>query len=105
MHRFPIICRNHFDRIPGTAIEKRPIRAFARTLLTSDAEIRIDFDAAERRMIGVGYPKHTGLDGTVFDASGRAGAASTAISCDREDAWLLLALRLTVADRHRPLFF
>ena len=68
MHRFPVIRWHHLDRVPGAAIEKRAIRPFADAFLAADAEIWIDFDAAERRMILVGYPEHACLNGTVFDA-------------------------------------
>src|ERR1044071_3940221 len=102
MHRFPIVGWDHFDCIPGTAIEESSVGTFARAFLTTNTEIRIDLNAAERWMVGVGPPKHTGFDRTVLDTCGRAGATSAAISRDREDARLLFALSLAVADRHRP---
>src|SRR5947208_2636617 len=75
MHGFPIVGRNHLNCIPRTAIEEGAVRAFAGALLTANAEIRIDFDAAEGWMIFIGHPEHAGFDGAVFDARGRAGAA------------------------------
>ena len=105
MHRLPIVCRNHFNRIPRTAIEKGSIGAFARALLTANAEIGIDFDATERRMIFVRHPEHAGFDGTVLNASGRAGAASAAVSRDGENARSLLALGFPITNRHRPFLF
>src|SRR5437660_9015842 len=86
VHCLPIISRNHFDRIPRAAIEKCSIRAFADALLTTNAEIRIDFDAAERRVIRIRHPEHASFDRAVFDTSGRTGAASTAVSRDCQNA-------------------
>src|SRR2546421_3185964 len=103
VHCFPILGRNHLNRIPRTAVEKRSIRSFARAFLTADAKIRIDFDASEWRMIFVRHPEHAGFDRTVFDTCGRAGTASAAIRRDCEDARLLLAGSFAVADRHGPL--
>ena len=102
MERFPIVGWDHLDRVPGTAIEKRAIRAFARTLLTANAEIRIDFDPSKRRVVLVGNPKHTGFNRTIFDTRRRTGAAGAAISRDRQYARALLARRLSVALRHWP---
>ena len=68
MHGFPIIRRNHFDRIPRAAVEEGAVRAFAGALLTTNAEIRIDFDTAKGRMIFVGHPEHASFDRTVLDA-------------------------------------
>ena len=67
VHRFPIIRRDHLNRVPGTAIEKRSIRTFARALLAADTEIRIYFDSTERRMVFIGHPEHAGFDRTVLD--------------------------------------
>lgn len=68
VHHFPIIGRYHFNRIPRTAIEKSAVWALARTFLATDAEVWVDFYAAEWRMIFIGHPEHTGFDGTVLDA-------------------------------------
>ena len=68
MNGFPVIGRYHFNCIPGAAIEKCAVWSFADALLAANAEIWIDFDASERRMIFVGHPEHTCFDGTVFDA-------------------------------------
>ena len=67
MHRLPIVGRNHFNRIPRTAVEKGPIRTFADAFLTTDAEIGIDFDAAEGWMIRVRHPEHASFDWTVLN--------------------------------------
>ena len=56
MYGFPVVGRNHLDRVPRTAIEKCPVRTFARALLAADAEIRIYFDSPERRMVFIGNP-------------------------------------------------
>ena len=68
VHHLPIFSWNHFDCIPRTAIQECAIGAFADALLTADAQIGIDFDATEGRMIFVGYPKHARFDGTVLNA-------------------------------------
>ena len=105
MNGFPIVSGNHFNRIPWTTVEEGSVGSLTRTLLTSDTEIRIDFDTAERWVILVRDPEHAGFDRAVFDASRRTGAAGAAISSNGEDARSFLALGFTVADRHRPFLF
>jgi hypothetical protein len=97
MHGFPIIGRHHLDRIPRTAIQERAVWSFAYAFLTADAEIRIDFNTAEWRMIFVRHPKHAGFDRTVFDAGWGARAPRAAVGCDRKYSRSLLARRLAVA--------
>lgn len=96
MHRFPIIGRHHFNRVPRAAVKKRAVGSLAGALLAADAEIRIHLDATEWRMVLVRYPEHAGFDRTVFNASWRAGATRTAVGSDRKDAWSLFARRLAV---------
>ena len=67
MYRFPVVGRNHLDRVPRTAIEKRAVRTFARALLATDAEIRIYLDSSEGRVIFIRDPEHAGFNRTVFD--------------------------------------
>ena len=55
-------------------------------------------------MVFIRHPNHAGLDGTVFDAGGGASATGAAIGSDSEYSRLLLARRLTVANRHGPMF-
>ena len=105
MNCFPIVGWNHVNRIPGTTVQECSIGSLARTLLTSNTEIGIDFDTAERRVILVRDPEHTGFDGTVFDASWRACAPGAAVSGNGEDPRSLLARCFAVTDRHRPFFF
>src|SRR5207248_11703506 len=105
VHRFRIVSRNHFDRIPRTTIKECSVRSLARALLTSNTEIRIDFDSSKRRMIFVRNPEHAGFDGAVLNASRRARATRAAIGSDRENAWPLLARRFTIADGHGPILF
>ncbi len=105
MHGFPVVGRYHFNRVPGTAIKESAIRSFADAFLAADTEIGIDFDAAERRMILVGYPEHARLDGTVLYACRRACAPGAAVSRDRKYAWLLLTRSFAVANRHGPMLF
>ena len=97
MHGFPIIRRNHFNRIPRTAVEEGAVRTFARALLATNAKVGIDFDAAEGWMIGIGHPEHAGFDWAVLDAGGRAGAAGAAVGRDCQDARPLLARGFAVA--------
>jgi len=68
MHRFPIVGRHHFNRIPGAAVEKSAIRSFANAFLATNAEIGIDFDAAKRRVIFVRHPEHARFDRAILDA-------------------------------------
>src|SRR5713226_4870008 len=97
MHCFPIVGGDHFDRVPRAAVEKRSVWSFADAFLTTDAEVRIDFDAPERRMVFVGHPEHASFDRAVLDARRRAGATSAAVSGDGEYARLLLASGFAVA--------
>src|ERR1041384_202685 len=65
---FPIICRHHFDRVPWTTVKKRSVWSLARTFLTTNAEIRIDFDSPKRWMIFVRHPEHASLNWAVLNA-------------------------------------
>ena len=51
MQCFPVISWHHLDRVPGATIEKRAIGSFANTLLTTYAEIGIDFDSTETKVV------------------------------------------------------
>ena len=104
MHCFPVIGRHHLDRVPRTTVEKRAVGTLGGALLAADAEIRIYFDSAERWMVFIGHPKHTGFNRTVLDTRRRSRAARAAIRGDCEYAWPLLACGLSVAQRHRPVF-
>ena len=97
MHGFPVVGGDHLNCVPGTAVEEGAVRALARAFLTANTQIRIDFDAAEGWMIGIGYPEHAGFDGAVLDAGGRAGAAGAAVGRDCQDARPLLARGFAVA--------
>ena len=68
MYSFPIVGGHHFDSVPGTTVEKRSIGSFADTLLATDTEIRIDFDAPKGRMILVGDPEHAGFNWAILNA-------------------------------------
>ena len=102
--RFPVVSGYHVDRVPRTAIEKRPIRALAGALLTADTEIWVDFDSSKRRMVIIRHPEHTGFNRTILDTRRRSGAARATIGGDCEYARPFLAGRLSVALRHRPMF-
>ena len=84
----------HFDGVPGAAVEEGAVGAFGGTLLTADAELGIDFDAAEGRVVLIGDPVHAVGDGAIGDAGGRARAARAALGDDGELLGLLLARRL-----------
>lgn len=103
MHCFPIVGRNHLDRVPRTAIKEGPVGSFARTLLAANTKIRIDFDPAEWWMIFVRDPEHACFDWAVVNAGRRACAPGAAVSSNGQYARPLLALRFAVADRHRPM--
>ena len=103
MHCFPIVGRDHFNRIPGTSIEEGAVWPLTCTLLTSDTEIRVDFDAAEGWMIFVGHPKHAGFNRTILDARRRARASGAAIGGDGQYARTLFARGFTIPNRHRPM--
>ena len=102
MHGFPVVGRHHLDRIPRTTIEKRTVRTFARTLLATDAEIRIDFDSSKWRMVFIRHPKHAGFDRTVLDTRRRTGTTGAAVGGNREDARPLLSRGFSVALGHWP---
>ena len=104
MHRFPIVGRNHFDRVPRTAIKKRAVRTFAGALLTADTEVRIYFDSTKRWVVFIRDPEHTGFDRAILDTRRRSGATSAAVRGDRQYARPLLARCFSVALRHRPVF-
>ena len=82
MDCFPIVGRNHLDRVPRTTIEEGSVGTLTRTLLTADTEIRIDFDTAERWVILVRDPEHAGFDRAVFDAGRGTGATCAAVGRD-----------------------
>lgn len=105
MDCFPVVCGNHLDRIPWTSVEEGSVGSFTDTLLTSDTEIRIDFDTAEGWMIFVRNPEHARFDRAVFDACRRTRASGAAIGGNGEDARPLFAGRFAVTRRHWPLFF
>src|SRR4051812_24851514 len=105
VHRLPVVGRHHLDCVPRTAVEERAVRPLADALLAADAEVRVNLYPPEGRVVFVGNPEHTRINGTVLDARGRARTARAAIGGDGEYARLLLARRLAVADRHRPVLF
>ena len=102
MQRFPVVGRYHLDRVPGTAVQERAIGAFARTFLTADTKIRINFDAAERRVVFVWDPEHASFNRAILDACRRAGATGATVSGDSEYPWPLLSSSFSVALGHRP---
>src|SRR5436309_11275041 len=59
---------HHDDGVPRTAIEEAAVGAFAKALLTADAENRVNLDAAKRRTVFIWDPEHAVLDRAVFHA-------------------------------------
>src|ERR1700757_1317911 len=82
---------DHDDSVPRAAVEESSLRTFTEALLTSDAEKRVYFDAAVRRMIVIRYPKHAIFHRAVLDAGRRSRAARTALSDDGKFFRLFLA--------------
>ena len=105
MHSFPIVGRNHFNSIPGTAVEECAVGSFADAFLAADTEVRINFDPAKRWVIVVRDPEHAGFDRTVLDTGRRTRAAGAAIGSDGQNTWPLLARGFAVTLRHRPMLF
>ena len=105
MHCFPIIGGHHLNRVPGAAIQECAVWTLADAFLTANTEIRINFDAPERRMIFVGDPEHAGFNGTILDASRRTCAPSAAVGGNCKNSRSLLARRLTIPFRHGSVFF
>src|SRR5437764_6343776 len=105
VHGLPVFRGNHLDCVPRAAVEESAVGAFADALLAADAEVWVNLYATEGRVVVVGNPEHARLDGAVLDAGGRACTARTAVGRDGEQARLLLARRLAVALRHRPMLF
>jgi hypothetical protein len=102
---FPVISWHHFDGVPRATIKEGAIRSLAGALLATDAEIWINFDSPEWRVILVWYPEHTRFDWAIFNAGRRAGAAGATVGSDCKDSRPFLARRFAVALRHRPMFF
>jgi hypothetical protein len=102
---FPVIGWHHLDGVPWAAVKEGAIGSLAGALLATDAEVWINFDSPEWRVILVWYPEHTGFDWAIFNASRRAGATGATVSGDGEDSGTLLARRFAVALRHGPMFF
>src|ERR1700674_1812687 len=62
---------HHDDSVPGTAIQKTPVRTLAHTLLAPDAENGVHVDAAERRIILIRHPEHAVFHRAVLQAGRR----------------------------------
>ncbi|HZE69060.1 MAG TPA: hypothetical protein VE135_05990 [Pyrinomonadaceae bacterium] len=105
MQRFPVVCRHHLNGVPWTSVEEGAVRTFSGAFLTTYAEVWVDLDPPEWRVIFVGHPEHAGFDWTVFYTGRRACAAGAAISGNCQYARPFLPSCFTVADRHWPMFF
>src|SRR5687768_9734904 len=91
VHGFPVIGRHHLNCIPGTPIQERAVGSLANAFLTADAEIGINFNTTEWRVIFVGDPEHAGFDGTILDTRRRTRAAGATVGCYRQNPRSLLA--------------
>ncbi len=96
VHGFPIIGGDHLNGVPRAAIQKSAVRALADAFLAADAEVRIDLDAPEWRVIFVGHPEHTRFNWTILDAGRRTGTPGAAVGSYRKDARSLLACCLAI---------
>src|SRR5262245_729382 len=70
--------RYHVDGVPGATVEEGAVWTFGCALLTADAQERIDFNVAERRMVFVRDPIHALSHRTIGNARRRAGASGAA---------------------------
>src|ERR1700728_3528044 len=77
--RFDVFDGNHFDGIPGAAVEEGTVGPLADTFLTADAEHRVHLDAAEGRMVFIGHPIHAIGHGAIGHAGGCAGTTGAAL--------------------------
>src|SRR2546421_9270440 len=84
---------DHYDGVPGATVQEAAVRTFADAFLAADAQDGIDLNAAEGRMIFVGYPEHAVFHGAIFHARGRAGAPGAALRDHRKLFRFLLARR------------
>ncbi len=60
-----LLDRDHLDGGPGAAVEERAVRTVACTLLAANAQVRVNFDPSERRIVLVGNPVHAVFDGAI----------------------------------------
>jgi hypothetical protein len=102
MDRFPVVGWNHLNRIPRTPIEKSSVWSLAGAFLTADAKVGIYFNSAERWVILIRHPKHTGFDRTVFNTRRGTRTTSTTVSRDGENTRAFLARSLSISHRHWP---
>src|ERR671913_787812 len=105
MDCFPVVSWHHLNSVPGAPIEKRTVGSFANTFLTADAEVWINFNSSEWRMVFIGHPKHACFDRAVFNAGGRPGTTGTTVCRDCENARPLLASCFPVSLGHGPVLF
>jgi hypothetical protein len=75
---------DHGDRVPGTAIQKTPIRPFTNAFLAADAQNGIHLDPSKGRIIFVRYPEHAIFDRAIFHACRGAGAPCAALGDNRQ---------------------
>jgi hypothetical protein len=82
---------DHFDGVPRAAVEEGAVGTFAGTLLTANAQLRVDFDSAKWGVILVGHPVHAVLDRAIGNTGRRACTAGATLRDDGELLGLLLA--------------
>ena len=61
---------HHDYCVPWASVEECALWTLTKALLASDALQRVYFDAAERWMIVIRYPKHAIFDRAILDAGG-----------------------------------
>ena len=88
--RFNLFYRNHFDGVPGAAVQEATIGSFTRAFLAANTTLGIDLDPAEGRVFFVGYPIHAVLNRTVGNAGRRSRTAGATLGDHGEFLGLLL---------------
>src|SRR5260221_10611413 len=81
----------HRDGVPRAAIQEASVRPLTDALLASDAQNRIDLNAAKWIMILVRHPEHAVFHPTILHARRRPRATRAALRYDRKFFWSFLA--------------
>ena len=75
---------DHYNRIPGTAVEEASVRPFADAFFTANAKYGVDLNSAERRVVFIRNPEHAIFHRTILHASRRPCATGAAFRNDRQ---------------------
>jgi len=73
---------DHFDGVPRATIQKTSVGAFAGTLFAANAELGVNLDTAEGRMLFVHDPIHAVCNRAVRNAGRRTGATGATLGDD-----------------------